>query len=435
MTVLFHYALVDDLIKKEEFTQRVEKKIEECGDLIDEPTAAMLVVGELGRAHVKIQGLFGKSSLFSFFAKVLDKTEVKEFDRADGERGAVATLLVGDETGTARVVLWDERAAAVEEIALGDVLEIIGRHSGRTRHEIYALAMRKSTCDIACNVSEHGAGAPGLSIEPVDLDVLLVALEEPRTFTRRDGTKGEMVEAVIADENGTARLVTWTKEILAGIPKRSTLHITGAKPDGRGEGRAYSLDGESTVAVTDMQISLPFTPIGSVGDKGTYSVQGDVKRVQEPRAFTTRDGRASWVRNIVITDGQDDLNVVLWGEKALLSVVPCDKIEVYHATAKPGRFGGIELGAGRGSAVILPKMQSSTIVFEGTVIASRGNTFIDNGDVRYLTDGGGDLPVWQEVQVQGTVYGDRIKPEHWEALHLSIDDIREKAKKIRNALM
>jgi replication factor A1 len=43
--VLFHYALVDDLITKEEFERRVEAKIEDCGDLIDEPTAAMMVGG------------------------------------------------------------------------------------------------------------------------------------------------------------------------------------------------------------------------------------------------------------------------------------------------------------------------------------------------------------------------------------------------------
>jgi replication factor A1 len=82
--VLFHHALVDDLITKEEFEQRVEKKIDECGDLVDEPTAAMMVVGELGREHVKIKGLSAKSRLFAFFGKVVDKTEPKEFHRADG---------------------------------------------------------------------------------------------------------------------------------------------------------------------------------------------------------------------------------------------------------------------------------------------------------------------------------------------------------------
>ena len=146
--MLFHYALVDDLISKEEFERRVEAKIEECGDLVDEPTAAMLVVGELGRQHVKIRGLAGKSSLFSFFGKVIDKTEPKEFDRKDGEKGWVATLLTGDETGTTRVVLWDEKAGAAVDI----VAETCWRSSGATR----PIAQRDlRTCPAQGKLRDH----------------------------------------------------------------------------------------------------------------------------------------------------------------------------------------------------------------------------------------------------------------------------------------
>ena len=56
----FHYALVDDLISREEFERRTESKMEECGDLIDDVTAAMLVVGELGRQHpLEVAGRLG----------------------------------------------------------------------------------------------------------------------------------------------------------------------------------------------------------------------------------------------------------------------------------------------------------------------------------------------------------------------------------------
>jgi len=34
--VQFHYALVDDLLTREEFERRVEEKMEACGDLVDE---------------------------------------------------------------------------------------------------------------------------------------------------------------------------------------------------------------------------------------------------------------------------------------------------------------------------------------------------------------------------------------------------------------
>ncbi|HXX54878.1 MAG TPA: nucleic acid-binding protein, partial [Methanoregula sp.] len=287
--MLFHYALVDDLITKEEFERRVEEKIEECGDLVDEPTAAMLVVGELGRQHVKIRELSGKSSLFSFFGKVIDKTEPREFDRADGEKGWVATLLVGDETGTTRVVLWDEKAGAAPDIAAGEVLEIIGRHPGKSTKEIYALALRKASCEITCNLSAAGSVSGLLTAEPVTLDTVLLGICGTRVFTRRDGTTGEMVEAVVGDVQGTARVVAWAPGLLTGIPVGSVIRITGAKPDQRSGGRAYSIDEKSTVAVTGGEINLPFTPVDSVADQGTYSVQGTVREVREPRSFVARD--------------------------------------------------------------------------------------------------------------------------------------------------
>jgi len=407
--VLFHYALVDDLITKEEFERRVEAKIEDCGDLVDEPTAAMMVIGELGREHVKIKGLFAKSSLFSFFGKVVDKTEPKEFDRTDGEKGWVATLLLGDETGTTRVVLWDEKAGAVLDTAVGDVLEVIGRHPGKSAHEIYALALRKAGCEIICTMPE---GAGKLSNEPVELDVVLLAVEPPRTFTKRDGSTGEMAEAVIGDSEGTARLVAWVPERLTGLPAGTTVHITGAKPNNRAEGRDYSIDEKSTVTVAGTTVAVPFTPLHSVADQGIYSVKGTVKQVQQPHSFTTRNGTTSWVRNALIHDTDDELKIVLWGETALIPVTPGDQVEIYHATAKPGRFGGIELGVGRGSVFRVPKETVHPIIFSGTIIAGPGCLFIDNGSERYLIEG--TFTHGSEVKITGLLSGSRILPEQVE---------------------
>ena len=408
--MLFHYALVDDLITKEEFERRVEAKIEDCGDLVDEPTAAMMVVGELGREHVKIKGLSAKSSLFSFFGKVIDKTEPKEFDRADGEKGWVATLLLGDETGTTRLVLWDEKAGAALDTAIGDVLEVIGRHPGKSTHEIYALALRKAGCEITCTMP---AVAGSLSTEPVELTAVLLAVEPLRTFTKRDGSTGEMAEAVIGDSEGTARLVSWVPELLAGLPAGTTVHITNAKPNNRAEGRNYSIDEKSTVFATGTAaVAVPFTPLHSVADQGIYSVKGSVKQVQQPRSFTTRNGTTSWVRNALIHDTDDELKIVLWGETALIPLSPGDEVEIYHATAKPGRFGGIELGVGRGSAFRVPRETVRPIIFSGTIIAGPGCLFIDNGSERYLIEGA--FTHGSEVRVTGLLSGSRIIPEHAE---------------------
>jgi len=427
--VLFHYALVDDLIAKEEFERRVEEKIDECGDLVDEPTAAMMVVGALGREHVKIRGLSAKSSLFSFFGKVIDKTEPKEFDRADGEKGWVATLLLGDETGTTRVVLWDEKAGAALDVAPGEVLEVIGRHPGKSTKEIYALALRKASIEISCQSPKE----PGsLSNEPVDLDAVLIARGEPRTYTRRDGSSGEMVDAVIGDAAGTARLVAWAPELLLSFPPGAALRITGAKPNMRDEGRSYSLDEKSTVTPTEQVITIPFAPISSVADQGTYSVRGEVKQLQQPRSFTTRGGTPSWVRNVLITDGNDELKIVLWGENALVPLAAGDCIEVYNATAKPGRFGDIELAVGRGSALRVPKETVQPIVFSGTIIPGPGCTFIDDGNDRYLIEG--SFPAGAELQVTGTLAGSRIIPETVVPVEIRAETVMAHLQKLRDDL-
>ena len=421
--MLFHYALVDDLVSKEEFERRVEAKIEECGDLIDEPTGAMLVVGELGRQHVKIRELSGKSSLFSFFGKVIDKTEPREFERKDGGNGWLATLLLGDETGTERVVLWDEKASAVSEIAPGDVLEVIGKHPAQSTKEIYALALRKATCEITCSLPASGNGADSLSTGPVNLDAILIGKGEPRIFTRRNGTTGEMIECVIGDRRGTARLVCWAPSLLATIAPGAAVHITGARPDPRAEGRAYGIDEQSSVTPCGQSITVPFTPLNSVSDQGIYSVEGEVTRVQESRSFTGRNGTVSWVRNITISDCDDDLNVVLWGEKALVPVHPGDRIEIYHARAKPGRFGGIELGAGRNSIIRVPRDETRDIDFTGTIIAGNGCLFIDNGAERYLIDG--SFSPGHEMRVSGVLSGSRLTPRHAEPANLTGDAVTE----------
>jgi replication factor A1 len=424
----FHHALVDDLISKEEFERRVEAKIDECGDLVDEPIASMMVVGELGREHVKIKGLSAKSSLFSFFGKVVDKTDPKEFDRADGEKGWVATLMLGDETGTTRVVLWDQKAGAVLDTEIGEVLEVIGRHPGKSIHEIYALALRKVSVEISCNATATGA----LSDEPVDLDAVLLAIEPPRTFTKRDGSTGEMVEAVTGDAEGTARIVAWVPELFSGLQAGSTVHITNAKPSGRGEGRNYSLDDKSSVTPLEQEITVPFTPLGKVGDTGIYSVRGEIKQLQQPRSFTTRNGTASWVRNILVHDGSDELRLVLWGENALLPLKPGDTIEAYHATAKPGRFGGIELGVGRGSALRVPADESRPISFTGTIIEGPGCFFIDNGNESYLIEG--NFTHGTEVTVTGMLTGSRILPERVEPVIFRTDEVLANIRRFRETL-
>ena len=67
-----HYALVSDLMTREEFEERVEEKSAALGGVVDEVTAAMLVVEDLGRSHVKIGDIpKSEAGIVSFFGKIM----------------------------------------------------------------------------------------------------------------------------------------------------------------------------------------------------------------------------------------------------------------------------------------------------------------------------------------------------------------------------
>ena len=373
----FHYALVDDLLTREEFERRVEEKIRDCGDLVDELSGAMLVVADLGRQHVKIHGLVAKSSLFSFFGKVIERSEPREFDRADGEKGLVATILVGDETGETRLVLWDEKAMGAQEIEKDDVLEIIGK-PGKRPGDIMALALRKATCEIECRSNiQPLSTAPA---ERVTIEAKLLSLDEPRLFTRRDGTGGEMRGAVIGDENGTARLVCWMPEILDELVPGTSLRITGAVNRSRPPAREYSVDEKSTIEPIEKEIEVLMNPIAGVGDEGMYSVGGTITHVLPARSFIAKDGSRSHVRNILVRDDSGLIRVVFWGDTAVKHYFEGDTIRIYNATARVGRTGERELSVGRGSSIsVETKAAGQPIEIQGTILTDMSVTLIDDG--------------------------------------------------------
>lgn len=415
----FHYALVDDLLSREEFERRVEEKILNCGDLVDELTGAMLVVADLGRQHVKIHGLVAKSSLFSFFAKVIEKSEPKEFDRTDGEKGLVASILVGDDTGETRLVLWDEKAMAAQEIEKGDVLEVIGK-PGKRPGDIMALAIRKASCEIVCRSNIQPLNkAPA---ERVTVEARLLSLEEPRFFARRDGTGGEMRGGVIGDGCGTARLISWTPEILDDIVPGTTLRITGAVDRSRPPVREYSVDEKSTIEPIEMEIEVLMNPVAGIVDEGVYSIKGAISRVLPARSFIAKDGTRSHVRNILVRDDTGEIRVVFWGDTASQHYFSGDSITIYNATAREGRTGERELSVSRSSSIsIETPVFRQPIEVQGTILADRRGTLIDDGTTSYLIEG--EHPHGREVRVTGTLTGHTITPETIEAVELSPEPV------------
>ncbi len=407
--VSFHFALVDDLISREEFDRRVEDKEKETGGLLDTHTAAMLVVGELGRSHVKIRDIARKASICSFFGKVVGSEPLREFTRADGTPGILSKITLADETGQVVALLWDDRAVAAQEISPDEVVEVIGRPGRSGVPEITVLNLRPSTCEIA---TVQGSPHPREREEILGpRKIFLLGRGSSREYTRRDGTTAPLVECLVGDAEGTQRLVCWAPDLLDGVEIPGFMQITGLRRREGSRGSEFHLDARGEVIAIDEEVQVPVNPLSGIAEGDISAVQGTFIALDPPRCFL-KNGEVSWMRHGTLSDERSSVRVVLWGDKARVPLVAGEKATIYHVHAKAGRGARIEIHSRRETVILPLSAPAHEESFEGTVIPGPAGMVIDNGEEAYLLET--DLPAALHLRVEGRVKGRRLLPLRYE---------------------
>ena len=131
------YDEIVERIKKEkglsdkEISERVKAKLDKLSDLISKEGAAHLIANELGvkifdniSRELKIDKIFFGMKSVSFVGKVVKLYPVNEYSKEkNGKKweGKVCNMLIGDETGVIRVVMWDTNH--ISEIERGNLQE------------------------------------------------------------------------------------------------------------------------------------------------------------------------------------------------------------------------------------------------------------------------------------------------------------------------
>jgi len=119
-------------LSKEEVEREVEAKRAKLSGLISKEGAAQIIAAEKGinfeDKEMKISEIMAGMKKVNVFGKVVSLFPVRTFER-NGREGKVANLIIADETGNTRVVLWDTNHIELIEkgiISQGDVVEVKG---------------------------------------------------------------------------------------------------------------------------------------------------------------------------------------------------------------------------------------------------------------------------------------------------------------------
>ncbi|WP_407355228.1 OB-fold nucleic acid binding domain-containing protein [Methanolobus sp. WCC5] len=367
------YEKLGGVISKDDFTRKVQEKVEQMSGLCDTRTAAMLVAHDLGVSDnvqtqlQKISDINPNCNNVKFIAKVMSVFPAKEFNRNDGTIGRVANIIVADETGSIRLTLWDDRAdlAKTGEIGIGQNYQI----AGYVKEGYSGLEVNIGNNGVFCETDEKvEARIESKHIEDIkngmgDLNIRarILDISDIRTFNKKDGGTGKVANILIGDQTGKIRVTLWDE--MADLTK--DLEIDDSVEIINGYARENNFNQQVEMQVgnrssikkihDEIEFKEDFTPISDIIPGESYSIAGQVSGLGEIREFNRDDGTVNMVSNIYVSDDTGRIRIALWGDHALLvDQLDIDmSVEIIDAYAKSGFNEEVELSAGNRTRIMI----------------------------------------------------------------------------------
>jgi len=423
------YERLANTISREEFVERVNQKVEDMSGLCDEKTAAMLIAHELGiDAIVQIGQIDGQTRAVAFVGKLSRISPTREFSR-NGDVGHVANLVVSDETGSIRVVLWNDLAKHVEELQIGQTLKI----GGVVKEGPYGLEVNAREIEVDESVPKTEAVSSKdketiadltAGLNAVEISGIILDVGSVRTFSKRDGSVGKVSNITIGDETGRVRVTLWDEmaEKAVDFVSGDVVDIT----DGYTRERYGRLEvhvgsrGSLLKGTRSIEFVEQIIPINEVKADVPCTVKGAIENVGSLREFTRNNGTVGQVRNIVLKDDTGEIRVALWSDKALVITEEDthNNVTLRDCIPKNGFDNQLELSVDWRSGLSLAgkvdkapsqntvPLESSEGGVTGTVISSAASVCVDNG-IDYVTFDKAFSSVALDVGDEVTVVGIR----------------------------
>jgi replication factor A1 len=395
-------------------------------------------------ARQRIEDITESTKNVNALVGIIDNiSSVRTFQKQDGTDGKVANVFLRDETGSIRVVLWDDTTRAISEdfLTIGSIVQVRGAyvkmglgdtielHIGRmgTIQPLESDAIDELGLDFDEQPASKEMKISSLQdrLFDVAMKVKIQRVFNLSTFAKkRDNSEGKVLSMIVSDDTGTARLVFWDDraEEMEDAQPNEIIRVTGAYTKTNRDGNEIEIHAGNTAKVERKlkdkmkTVDAPIVSSGSsaplgmrnIGDLTTdmwdVDIEGKVATIYDAKTFTKKDGSEGQVRNIIIADQTSKIRVTFWGDDVdkISKVKEGDVIRILHGYTKEGFRGGLEFTVGKRAEIVLnPKgsqlkqLDLSDVSF-GSVPTQASRVLI--GDIDEGTEG-------KNVEVCGIIVG------------------------------
>ena len=209
------YQQIKDIKSKEEFKKEIQQLQNEYDQLLDDSTAALIIVDELGRNKQSISKInkLEPGMECTVFGRITNYDQSRNFNRKNGSTGQVINLELADDTGTCRLALWNRDVELVKNktIQIGTNVKIINGY------------IKNGFNGIEINVGRWGL----IEIEPEDMIDLnkekwienkvirgkIIEIEPTRAFFKDNGEFGFVTDVKLETKEGIKQITVWDEKV------------------------------------------------------------------------------------------------------------------------------------------------------------------------------------------------------------------------------
>lgn len=371
----------------------VERLIDEerakAAGLLTEEAAAHMVASNLGldgageriEAKLRIGGLTSGLGDVSLTGRVLHVFPASAFTRLDGREGKVLRMLIGDSTGSATAVFWDERADQVvaSKITPGKIVRILHGYTRERRGEVEINVGNRGQVYLepldaaAEEFPEVDAlyKTPGDIRRPGTVNLVGVVVDgyPASTFRRGDGSEGRVVRLVLEEGGGRINLVVWDERVdeVKDVAMGTRIRIAGGNAKARGEGSFEVHVNRGTSLEVLEEGVRPLEPVSrwtKLADlkTGMFSVNvvARVAQIGEKREFARRDSSVGRVASVLLEDETGTARLSLWDDDVdLIEDLKVGSLLAVENGYTRMSLGAVGLNAGRNGHITLNPSDAS----------------------------------------------------------------------------
>ena len=417
---------VEDIIKRilamrSELTREavrmlIEEEKARAGGLLTEEAAAHIVASTLGlgagqrfEARMRIGKLTSGLSDVSITGRVIHVFPPRRFIRRDGREGKVVNMLLGDGTGSVRVVLWDEKADLISagKVRPGRIVRILHGYTRERQGEVEVNVGRRGEIylePMGMRVEEYPPvesffSGPGEIHEAgrVNLTGVVVERSPVSRFIRRDGGEGKVMRMRLSDLKGSEIvLVLWDDRVddIGVIEVGTRMRLVDGRAR-RGRDNRMEVHVSRSTWVEVLEEGVDITGILSGVTLKIKEVNPGIRRinllarvigVSSIRTFNRRSGGEGRVASLLLQDTTGSIGLSLWDEdvKLLETIKEGDAVSVEGAYAREGP-GGLSLSLGSEGRITINQEAAETLPEYGVTIVKLEN--LQEGMVNVTIEG------------------------------------------------